>query len=130
MNSLRELFLAGKLEAGQFAYVGVNIKQTRDFIYIDQSEYLENVETPGISAQRAAQKGEDLNTEELTELRSIVGKLNWLVQGSRPDMAFEMIELSTKFRKATVGDLLRAVKSMVLEGGCITGRFSSSWKGC
>ena len=27
-------------------------------------------------------------------------------------MAFEMIELSTKFRKATVGDMLRAVKSM------------------
>ena len=41
---------------------------------------------------------------------SMVGKINWTVQGTRPDMAFEMINLSTCFRKGTVEDLLRAAK--------------------
>jgi hypothetical protein len=42
----------------------------------------------------------------------MVGSLNWAVQGSRPDAAFEMIDLSTKFNNGTVGDLDRAYKVM------------------
>ena len=42
----------------------------------------------------------------------MVGRLNWAVQGTRPDMAFQMLELSTKFRKGSVDDLTRSIKAV------------------
>lgn len=39
-------------------------------------------------------------TEEQPQFRYIVGQLNWAVQGSRPEIAFEMVDLSTKLKLA------------------------------
>ena len=51
-----------------------------------------------------------MNSEEATKYRSLVGSLNWLVQGTRPDLFFQLIELSTKFKDGTVGDLIQVKK--------------------
>jgi hypothetical protein len=112
MKKLRTRFLAGKLEQDHFRYVGFGIEQTHEGITLDQNRFVEEIEPVRIAPQRSMQKQNTLNTGEMTQLRGIVGKLNWAVQGSRPDMAFEMVELSTKFRNGTVQDLLRAVKSI------------------
>ena len=40
------------------------------------------------------------------------GDMYWAVQGSRPDLAFEMIAASTKLKQATVGDLTRTIKML------------------
>ena len=37
--------------------------------------------------------------------RSKVGALNWLAVQTRPDIAYEVMELSTCFKKATVRNL-------------------------
>lgn len=63
-----------------------------------------------MSATREAQKKEKLTSQEMTEYRSLVGSLNWIVQGTRPDLAFEMIESSTKFKSGTVADLIHIKK--------------------
>ena len=57
-------------------------------------------------------KHDVLNSREQTTFRQLVGQLNWAVQGSRPDMAFEMINLSTNLKEGTVGALLRATKAI------------------
>jgi hypothetical protein len=51
-----------------------------------------------------------LDGDGLKEYRSLVGKMNWIVQGTRPDWAFELVELSTRFKRATRGDLTRVQK--------------------
>ncbi len=112
MARLRERFLAGKLESGHFRYVGFDILQQKEGITLDQTGYVEEMECTTLNPQRAAQKQDLLTPAELTVLRGLVGRLNWTVQGSRPDMAFEMVELSTKFRKGTVSDLARAIKAV------------------
>ena len=63
-----------------------------------------------INPSRARCKTESLTTKEQTLLRQLVGRLNWAVQGSRPDMSFDMIELSTKLKNGLVGDLIQAIK--------------------
>ena len=40
----------------------------------------------------------------------MVGQLNWAVQGSRPEMSFGMIQMSTKLKQGRVEDLVRAIK--------------------
>ena len=112
MTRLRKRFLAGKLEEGHFKYVGFAILQQNDGIELDQTGYTNDIEVQSITPQRAAQKQETMTAQELTQLRSLAGKLNWAVQGSRPDLAFELIELSMKFRKGQVSDLIKAIKAV------------------
>ncbi len=79
---------------------------------MDQNEYVENIEQVLVSSQRAVDKEEVLQPAEYTLMRTIAGKLNWVVQGTRPDMAFEHIEISTKFKSGSFGDLIRAIKAI------------------
>ena len=95
MLKLRERFIAGKLEDTQFSYVGFQVYQNDTMITLDQSDYVSDIPVDTISPQRRSDKSSKLNSKEQTSLRSMVGRLNWAVQGSRPDMAFEMIDLRT-----------------------------------
>ena len=38
-------------------------------------------------------------------LRGLVGRMNWTVQETRLDLAFEMVEQSTKVKRGVVCDL-------------------------
>ena len=42
--------------------------------------------------------------------RKIVGKLGWVAQGTRPDLCFGRVSISTKFQSACVKELIEAVK--------------------
>ena len=42
----------------------------------------------------------------------MTGSLNWVIRATRPDLSFEMIELSTKFRSGTIDDLIRVRKAL------------------
>jgi hypothetical protein len=38
--------------------------------------------------------------------------MNWVVQGTRPGLAFDVMDFSTRLHKGTVSNLLLATKSM------------------
>ena len=54
---------------------------------LDQNDYIANVITEIVPASRSSQKTDSLTPEEYTQFRSLVGRLNWAVQGMRPDLA-------------------------------------------
>jgi hypothetical protein len=112
MIKLRNRFLAGKVEASNFRYVGFTVTQMNRCIVLDQNEYTESLEPVNVSPHRMSQKQSDLTPQESTTMRSLAGKLNWIVQGTRPDMAFDLIELSTRFRRGIISDLLQGVKAL------------------
>jgi hypothetical protein len=112
MCKLRQRFLAGKIEEGNFSYIGFQITQNTDGIKLDHSMYMEKLDHPHIEPHHASQKQEQLNAEEQKLYRKLVGQLNWAVQGSRPDLAFELVDLSTKLKGGSVADLLRAIKNI------------------
>ena len=112
MVKLRARFLAGKIEDGDFKYIGFRIIQEANSIKLDHSEYITNLHQPRLEPRRASQKLDELNPSEQTLYRRLVGQLNWAVQGSRPDLAYEMVDMSTKLNKATVGDLVRSIKTI------------------
>ena len=112
MSKLRKRFSAGKVEEKCFDYIGFQVIQDSGNIMIDHSGYMQKLDNKIIDPKRAYMKHYVLNSKEQTAFRQMVGQLNWAVQGSRPDMAFEMINLSTKLKEGTVGDLLRATKAI------------------
>ena len=134
MSKLRKRFVAGKIEENIFRYVGFDIIQDKRGIIMDQSKYISNMEGGKIDPNRSMNKEDQLTSDEQTLLRQIVGILNWAVQGSRPDMSFDMIEFSTKLKNGTVGDLIRAIKCIrKLQTGSSVVRFQNlgqfeNWK--
>ena len=53
-----------------------------------------------------------LTLAEQTASRQLIGQIKWVVQGSRPDLAFELIDLSTKLKQGNISDLSRAIKAV------------------
>ena len=106
MSKLRKRFSAGKVEEKCFDYIGFKVIQDSDSICS-----LQKLDNKIINTKRANMKYV-VNSSDRTAFRQLVGQLNWEVQGSRPDMAFEMIRLSTTSKEGTVGDLLRATKAI------------------
>ena len=112
MKKLRERVLAGGVEEKTFTYVGLDLKDRGGEIFLDQSDYINNIDSVFITPHRACMKQESLNSEEHTNLRSLIGQLIWVVQCTRPDLAFEVLDLSSRCEKATVSDLIRANKAI------------------
>ena len=110
MDPLNSEFKVGKNEAGNFSYTGFVITQTPDCIVLDQGQYTDGIEIPKLDSQRMLLKNDPLNEEEKSMYRRLAGILNWVVRGSRPDLAFDMVDLSTRFNSAKVEDLKRVVK--------------------
>lgn len=79
---------------------------------MDHAYYIDNMVTATLDPGRAAEKNVPLDDKEQTLYRKLIGQLNWAVQGSRPDMAYEIIAMSTKLQQAIVGDFVRAIKKI------------------
>ena len=105
-------FTVGKSESGNFMYTGFMINQDATGISLDQAEYVEGIEIPTLEARRMAQTDEEMTAEELTILRKMTGQLNWTVRATRPDLSFNMIALSTKFKGGLISDLKEAKKAI------------------
>ena len=99
-------------EIKEFRYIGFKVKQYENRVILDHSEYIERMKNETVDPKRATDKKEILTTQEQKLYRQLVGQLNWAVQGSRPDMAFEMINMSTKLKQGTVENLVRVIKKI------------------
>ena len=101
-------FQVGKTEKACFTYTGFDLRQDEDGVFLDQGKFVENIEIPTLNASRMKDSSASLTDEERSLLRKMVGSINWAVRATRPDVAFNMIELSTKFQSGQVSDLGKA----------------------
>ncbi len=108
MPQVLACFKVGKSETRDFLYTGFHMKQSEDGITIDQDKYIKNVVIPVIDLQQLKDRKRDMNQEELSLLRQLTGIVNWAARATRPELCFEMIDLSTKFKGGKVEDLIRA----------------------
>merc|ERR1712030_36723 len=100
MKPLVKRFLAGRCATSRFKYIGLNILQTdNNEVYLDQDDYTASIEEPIMQGNK--NNNTDLSPKEYTNFRALVGALNWLACGSRPDLAYDVLEHSSKFKKAT-----------------------------
>lgn len=108
--ALSKQFQVGKNEKRNFLYTGFEISQEDTGIRVNQNTYVQNLTFDPVEVSRAKDKKSDLTNSELTLLRKMAGALNWVVRGSRPDLSFELIDISTKFTCGKIEDLVRATK--------------------
>ena len=111
IRKLEDLFLIGSSGTGSFKYIGLRInnncmKETT----IDQLDYASTLKPIPISCERAGKKLSELSSSEKVEYRSLIGQLNWIGTQTRPDILFDVGDLCSSFKNATVGDILRLNK--------------------
>ena len=111
VNNLTGNFVVGKQEKEKFSYVGYQIVQSNGGITVDQIDYINSLEFEKLKCNEENKK-RLLTEDELTNYRSIIGSLNWCVRGTRPDLSFDLIDLSTKLKNANVEDYNRALKAI------------------
>jgi len=114
-------FKISKVEHGKFKYLGCEIERKKNGdITLQQNEYIKTVRevecpTSGNSCP--------VNDSERKEIRRVVGELLWVALMTRPDLAFEVNQLSTNIMSAKIKDLKyakRLVEKAKLEPTILT----------
>ena len=80
---------------------------------MDQINYINSIRNIDITNERKKQKDEKLNKEENDNLRTLVGQLGWIAGQTRPDLAFEVCQLSSILNQSKVEDVIKANKLLI-----------------
>ena len=110
IEPFKRILEVGKENTASFKYLGLHIEQKHDHISINQDEYLSSINPITISKERMAQKNYLINKDEMKQLRSLIGQLNWIATQTRPDLLFECCDLASSFKNATVANIIQANK--------------------
>ena len=99
----RKTLTISKVEDNSFRFCGVDVQLRDGRIDISMEDYTKSLCESKVDCTR--KKNSSLNSDEISELRSICGKISWLAENCRPDLQFNALELSRKNREATIADL-------------------------
>ena len=103
VGHLMKKFKFSKMEKEKFTYLGCRIEKLRNGdIKLNQNEYIEKIKDVILPSRTNDCKVSDT---EKREIRRVVGELLWVSMMTRPDIAFEVNQLSSKISDATVRDL-------------------------
>ena len=108
IQNMKTIFTVGSEETVPMKYLGMNIDESDGDIYFSQDSYIDSMEE--VEIQKKTDKSRVLNEDEQALFRKICGQLNWISTQSRPDIAFDVCQLSTRLNTATVQDILQANK--------------------
>ena len=93
-----------------FPFLGLQLKQTADSIIVEQYAYTDDLKC--IQIEDSRNKERPLNIDEQAALETAIGQLSWLSHQTRPDISFDVCQLSAIKKNATVKHLLYANKTI------------------
>ena len=95
-----------------FKYVGINLKQTKSLIIVNQDQYVARIKPVNMDCVESSDLNRAATASEKEDFQALVGQLNWAVSLSRLDMAFHCIELGSIQAKSKLADLKKANKAV------------------
>ena len=109
MNRIEEEFKISKREKGEFKYTGVDVKQEKSGdIILSQKPYRDTLEE--IPVDKLDDNNKPLTAMEFKAYRAASGKLTWLSEQTRPDVSYDVVNLTGHNKDATVKNLKDANK--------------------
>ena len=110
IDKMQQMFCIGSYASASFRYIGLDINDVAEGVTVNQCQYASTLTPVNIAGQRGCLKNSCLSDKEKKEYRALVGQLSWISTQTRPDVAFDVCELSGICKKATIGDALRLNK--------------------
>ena len=108
MIPLKQRFKFGSEDQNDFAYVGMHVVQHKDTIIVDQDGYVEDLEIPYLNSKQNMDTV--LEEDQQAEFRAAVGRIGWVANSTRPDLAYDNLTLSMKLGNATIRDMKHACR--------------------
>ena len=94
IKPLMESVTFGSTAEGSYRCLGWNIKHSEGSILVSQQDYINGKIEP-ITVQKGQRDSqENLSENESSEVTASIGKLRWLGDQTRPDIAYDLLELS------------------------------------
>ena len=110
MDSLVKTFNISSDQHDSFNFIGLDMKQKDSGVEIDQIIYAEGIDY--VPCANKEDKHRLLSDDEKSPLRSAIGQLSWLANQTRPDIAYDVCQLSVRYKNATVTDIINANKTI------------------
>ena len=112
---LRQMFPFKHWKTQQGEFLGKWLEQQSDgSIKISQEQYASSAKGIEISKERRREKSELVDESERQQMRAALGGINWLVSGSRPDLAAWCSLMQQRVNCACVSDLIEVNKLLSL----------------
>ena len=92
IQPLKNEYEISKEAERKFSYIGLEIKLNNDEIILNQDNYIADLKM--IDVKGLNDKNEIVTGKKSEELRSLIGKLLWVSGQTRPDIAFEVCQLT------------------------------------
>ena len=109
LERVRKRFSFGSFEKGSFVFTGIRFRQWDDgSIEYDQVDYIEKISPIEIPKSRRMCPDSVLMSNEVTQLRSLIGALQYAAVHTRPDIAAKVGEIQSRVTRATVDDMIYA----------------------
>jgi hypothetical protein len=108
LDTIYKNFECSKREVDKFRFTGIDVEKTDDGILMSQNEYTKSIEEIEVKSSEDIKR--DLNKEEFKQFRKATGKLSWLSETTRPDLSFNVLEMSYKNREAKIEDIKKMNK--------------------
>ena len=109
IDKIKTLFLVESIcDDSNFKYIGLNIKQEENNLTLDQIKYISTIKVLNIKGNINKERVVDDN--EKRNFRALIGQLNWVATQTRPDILFDVSDLSSKYSNTKVEDCNRADK--------------------
>ena len=108
-------FAVGSKQEGTFTYLGWDIVQGEEKdILISQHEYImKELHQIQITPKRKGQKNHALTSDEYRVYKSVIGKIQWLSVQTRPDISFEVCQLSNHLSDPNVQDIVNYLNKLI-----------------
>ena len=107
---IRSTFSISSENRSAFKYIGLHLSQDQTGIHLDQEKYVNELSEIQIPMGRKSSINSDVTEKERDDLRSLIGKLSWVAQQTRPDISFSVSQLGSNIKEAKVKHLLEANK--------------------
>ena len=92
---------------GKGDFLGKWVEQKGNgYIVISQTEYAKKLTGLDIDQKRKRETNEETTEDEKKQMRAVLGAVNWLVSGTRPDLAASCSLLQQRVSKSVVSDLV------------------------
>ena len=103
MDAIERKFKISKRETNEFKYTGVDVVQKNDgAIVISQESYKKTLEP--IDVDTKTDNDKPLDKEKFKKFRGLTGKISWLSDCTRPNLAYECLKMSFYNRDAKIND--------------------------
>ena len=111
IDGVRKAFKVKPEDKHSFKYLGLHLSQESDKIRIKQDKYVQDLKL--INVAKKVSLDSPMSDAEISQCRSALGKLNWLATQTRPDLSFQVSELSSALRTRQIGviyDINKAIR--------------------